>query len=237
MKRFIFTIAISVATLFTSCSDNKDYYDDSSVLYAALATVSDLSTDEDLLFELDDDALLFVSQNTTTYEGEAGDRAVIYFNLEETDVEIDEETKADYVKLISVEEVLLGSYAKIETDEESAAITDQYLSGLSSQMSLNPKYLNVYVTFWTKDLENASFSLVENNATTPAETADGYLNLELRFDSAGEELKGKEYSRYLSFDISQFADSMEDMDGIMLRYKTTNSGVGYVKVKLNTYDN
>lgn len=235
MKKFLLALSLSVAVLFSSCSKNDSYYDESSVMYAVMVSVSDLSTDDDIIFSLDNGDLLFLEKDLIAkgYKGEVGDREVIYFNVLERDVEIEgdgETIEVDKIKLLSAESVILGDFKTVETEEESDEIVDQYIEAISSQITFNQSFLNLYLGFKSEDGKKLSFSLVENNAVDPDETSAGYLNLELRFNSAGEELKGNSYTRYVSFDVSEFEDRLEDMKGIILRYKSISGGVDYVKI-------
>ncbi|MFR9649895.1 MAG: NigD-like C-terminal domain-containing protein [Rikenellaceae bacterium] len=240
MKK-IFLLALSASLLTVSC-DKSDDFDWSnrpqSYVYATVISVDADATDDDsndevvegdIYFQLDSKETFVVTENLSKVDFEdleVGMRLITGVTFSKSTDDIYDYTATLYEMV----EVVLGERAEVSTKEESEAIADDEFSYIAADILLSRGYLNLFVGFQSEDIYKANVYLVDNNFDEPAETDDDYLNLELRFDSAGEEAKGDKYERYISFDMLPYREMLDGKKGVLLRVKTQKSGTISLKV-------
>ncbi|MFI3248527.1 MAG: NigD-like C-terminal domain-containing protein [Rikenellaceae bacterium] len=221
--RSIFSLfAVALVALFvTSCDKNDNEWDLPNLYtYATVMEVEQSAQTTEassIYFERDNGETFNIGENKSTADYSkltVGERVVMGVTLLETDNETFDYTATLY-ELITV---LMGEFKTVTTEEENEAIADDALDYIAKDATLTLGYLNLYVGFSAKSLEDIAFYLVENAIVDEATEDDGdYLALELRYDSNGADGAGTEYGRYVSFDMSEYSELLEGKDGISLR--------------------
>lgn len=229
MKKFLFICALATAALFTSCDKNE--YDPSQNQATYILTArEDADQEFGIYFESDDDKMIYIVENKTTTdlsEIADGTRLVVKLSLAESELD-----GYDFAATVhGVGSVIIGEVLTIEDEEMDETIADDQLSYVFSDITLYGGYLNILLGYKTEDVENTKFRLVVNNAVEPEESADGYLNLELRYDSATDEDSDdvEEYDKFVCFDLESIGELLDGMDGVLLRIMVADKAT-YVKV-------
>lgn len=221
---FILLAALGAAVLLPSCNDSDGDYPS----YYAFSTVKPLENNN-YFFELDNNKTIYPGDKTLVgaYSFEEGQRAIIYFNY--LDMKTDGYDKT--AKLYSIREILSGQTGIAATEEELKAFGEDKTSYYHEMgvPELNKNYLNIEIGFFAGDLSKHKFTLVRNDATDPAESVEGYLNLELRHDAGGDN-SGYDLMEFISFDMEQFKADMEGKKGIIVRFSTRINGVKYIQI-------
>ncbi len=247
MKRPLLATTLLSALLFTSCElDNNasapGTYPDSAA-YVTVEITENLAGDEEedvYIFETDNGITLFLADDAMSYNYDFtdGERLIIYFALIEKYDEGSEAEGAAYdcdygLRLFRLYGVHLSESVTVESEEQSEAIADHAISYIYDSIGYSYDYINMVAGIRADDLDDVRFYLVENLAEESGKDEEGYLNLELRYDRGTDEAIGSTYDQYISLNIEQFADQLEDMEGILLRAVTLNSGTIYIKIDID----
>lgn len=228
MKKTIFYSLFTLAALAnTSCMDDTGFTGDLPERYTyatATQAVDDAyePIEDSIYFKMDNNEIFIIEENKSAVDYKKlapGRRVITGVTLEDSNVEAYDYT----AQLYEVITVVAGENKTVTTSEESDEIADQTLSYIATQNSLTQGYLNLFIGFATSKINDVEFYLVENLVASATSSSD-YLNLELRFDSAGNENSGQTYERYVSFDLESFREKLIDKEGINLRVKTLKSG-------------
>lgn len=236
MKKIFFICALAATTFFTSC--DNDSHGSSQISSTYILTAYDVADQEfEIIFVSDDDKSVYILENNSTDDlSEITEGMRVAAELILVESEIDD---FDYAaKLISIKPVIMGEYLSIDEEADDEALADDVLSYVFSNIVLYKGYLNILVGYNTADVDNAKFYLVTNNVVDPEKKEEGFVNLELRYDAAGDDvdsdissITAKEYNNHISFDLEPLRSLLEDNDGIILRIKTkSNEDAQYVKI-------
>ncbi|MFI3332685.1 MAG: NigD-like C-terminal domain-containing protein [Rikenellaceae bacterium] len=244
MKKF-FLLAVSASLLATSCEkdDNGHKLDlPESYLYATIMSVdqatafadeeSDETVEHDIYFLLDNQEMFVVTENVSKVDYEdiaVGERVIAGVTLSE----ISDESYNYTAKLYDVKSVIVGENAVVTTEEESEAIADHKFSDIAEKITLENGYLNLLVAVDSEKVGDIQFYLVDNQIESVEKEGESYLNLELRYDSAGEDGKGTSYEKYVSFEMESYRDQLVDMDGVSLRIKNAKDEITSIEVKID----
>lgn len=231
MKKLFLLSALVATTLFTTSCNKMDGANDGINLYTYAKAVEDFKQESGISFKTDNNKSFYITENRSfadLSQLEAGDRVVAGVRTQENDT-----TGYDFSAILhQIIKVTMGEIVTI-TDPDQTIITDDKLLYISTDLNLVKGYLNLYVGYASDDVKNVKFYLAENLASDPAETAVGYLNLELRYDDANDtddSTSNKAYEDYVSVDMEPLREKLKDKEGILLRINTEKSGVLYTKV-------
>ncbi len=251
MKLQLSLLTLFSALLMSACNPSSSApehgtYPDTAC-FATLSIEEEIedSTEEKYILTTDKGIRLFMVDNKVTgkFEHEDGDRLVIYFAVIE-DYSKKESDGDDTVlegslynckygiRLFDVTRVQVAENIVVETEEDSDKYNDHALSYLYDSIKYSDGYINMMAGLRADDINKVKLYLVENNSTDPAQSAEGYLNLELRYDRGSNEAVGSTYNEYVSLDVSDYADRLSDMKGVLLRIVTSKSGTIHIKIDI-----
>lgn len=225
-KNGLFLLTALTTLVFAACNDS----DGDFAKNWAFASVCTLDNN-DYYFRLDDEKTVYPSDKSRigAYQAQQDTRAIIFFNLLKEGV-------AGYdhnVALYDVQDIYTGQTRIVTNEQEADELPDDMISFFGARVNSN--YLNLGIGFHASDLSKHSFLLVRNTSTEPKpeDTKEGYLNLELRHDAAGDN-DGYDYiDRYVSFRFDDdFKQLLEGQQGIILRVKTRLNGIRHILIEL-----
>lgn len=240
MKKLILMSAAIATAIFTTSCDKMGQGSDLDLpsLYVYATVCDDPLNEVECYFKTDADVSFFISENRSTTalsSLEEGDRVVAGVKAEKL-----EDSRFDNSAILyRVFPVVVGSCETVEDGDQSDALADNKLDFVLNDFNISNGYLNMYVGYSTDDTASAKFVLVENLASDPATTVNGYLNLELRYDDAEADSDSddyKSYENYLSFKLEDFSSQLEGKDGIVLRINTVKSGTTNIKITSSDAD-
>ncbi len=246
--QFLLTALLSIITL-SSCNNNSDSpepgsYADSAA-YVTTYVVPNLEDEDqkEYIFETDKGEKLFLVDNQlpAEYDFEDLERIIIYFAIIEDysdeGGELLEGAAYDCqygFRLFSIGDVLCSETATVTTEEEDKAIVDHAISYIYNSISYSNNYINMIAGLRADKIGNVELYLVENLYEDPEKSEEGYLNLELRYNRGTDEAMGSTYDKYISLNLEQFEERLEDMDGIILRAVTLSAGTIHIKLDKST---
>ncbi len=232
-KRFLASLMMLTLLLTTSCDKDIEYDYANHYTYATVTEntiyYGDSQADAKLAFKLDSGMTFLVVENKYSLDYtlvDVGDRLVIGVTL----MNSEDDAYDYYAKLYDVTGVEMGYCDTVIDEASSDAIPFDELTYVNTSAMLSYGYFSVLIGFETDNIGGVSYALVSNQ--TDGVNGGDYLELELRVDlaSSGSTTNTGTYERYVSFDLTPFAELLENRSGVDLVVKTISGGLQAVYI-------
>ncbi len=215
-------LSVVLISGLASCNDD-DNVDVKAFGYSTLGSI-EKTADADYFIDSDKGRKLFVENPQVMNELKEGDRVYAEFLLSGQKREGFDEC----INIYYLYKVLIKDPVHL-TAENEKDIADDKIRAIDIWPT--DDYLSFRFQFYASGTKTHIINLV--TVDNPDKQEDGYQYVELRHNAVGD--GGQQlYNGIVSFNIRNFVDENPDLKGFIVRVRTFNDGLNYIKIDLKT---